>query len=229
MPEIIALLPMKAHSQRVPGKNFRSLYGRPLYRWILDTLLAVEEIRRIVINTDATELLTDPGLAHNPKIKLRERTPELRGDEISMNRIIADDIADTPASIYLMTHATNPLLKKATIVKAINEFMAKSQKGEADSLFTVTRIQNRVYSHTGKPLNHDPANLIQTQDLQPCYVENSCAYIFTPESFRRTSSRIGLSPILFEIEESEATDIDYEEDWQSAELNAFRLQQASRK
>jgi CMP-N-acetylneuraminic acid synthetase len=36
---IVALLPMKANSQRVKGKNFRMLHGKPLFRWILDSLL----------------------------------------------------------------------------------------------------------------------------------------------------------------------------------------------
>ncbi len=53
----VALLPMKAHSARVSGKNFRAFAGEPLFRWILDTLLKVEEIEKIVINTDARDIL----------------------------------------------------------------------------------------------------------------------------------------------------------------------------
>ena len=61
-PRIVALLPMKAHSARVSGKNFRDFCGKPLFRWILDTLLSVEDIDRVVINTDARELLAERGL-----------------------------------------------------------------------------------------------------------------------------------------------------------------------
>ena len=50
---IIALLPMKAHSERVSGKNFRLFRGKPLFRWMLDTLLSIDEIAQVVINTDA--------------------------------------------------------------------------------------------------------------------------------------------------------------------------------
>ena len=39
--KIVALLPMKANSERVVGKNFRDFNGKPLFRWILDTLLSV--------------------------------------------------------------------------------------------------------------------------------------------------------------------------------------------
>ena len=42
--QTVALLPMKGHSERVPGKNVRDFCGKPLFRWILDTLLSLPEI-----------------------------------------------------------------------------------------------------------------------------------------------------------------------------------------
>jgi CMP-N-acetylneuraminic acid synthetase len=44
---VVALLPLKANSERVRGKNFRDFDGKPLFRWILDTLLSVDEIDRL--------------------------------------------------------------------------------------------------------------------------------------------------------------------------------------
>ena len=58
MTRIVALLPMKANSTRVPGKNFLNFCGKPLFRWVLDSLLEVPEIDTIVINTDAKEILS---------------------------------------------------------------------------------------------------------------------------------------------------------------------------
>ena len=46
--KIVALLPMKANSERVKGKNFRNFCGKPLFRWILDALESVEEIDEVV-------------------------------------------------------------------------------------------------------------------------------------------------------------------------------------
>ena len=88
---IVALLPMKAHSSRVPGKNFRELSGKPLFRWILDTLLAVDEISKVVINTDARSILNDNGLEESDRIVIRDRKQELCGDEVSMNLVLEDD------------------------------------------------------------------------------------------------------------------------------------------
>jgi len=93
----IALLPMKAHSARVSGKNFREFAGKPLFRWILDTLLKAKEIDRIVINTDAREILAEKGLVSTDRILIRDRKPEICGDFVSMNLVIADDLENVPA------------------------------------------------------------------------------------------------------------------------------------
>jgi CMP-N-acetylneuraminic acid synthetase len=220
---IIALLPMKAHSSRVKGKNFRTLVNKPLFKWILDTLLSITEIEKVVINTDAREILAENGLVENSRIKIRNRKKELCGDEVSMNLILADDIASESADIYLMTHTTNPLLSANTIKKAINSFLMESEAGKADSLFTVNRFQTRFYRGDSSPVNHDPDNLIPTQDLEPWFEENSNLYLFTADSFRKTNARIGRSPILFESPKIESVDIDEEEDWAIAESLASAL------
>jgi CMP-N-acetylneuraminic acid synthetase len=93
---IVALLPMKANSERVKGKNFRDFCGKPLFRWILDTLLEVEEIDQVIINTDARQILADNGLTDTDRITIRDRKPEISGDMVSMNLVLADDVANVP-------------------------------------------------------------------------------------------------------------------------------------
>lgn len=216
----VALLPMKANSQRVKGKNFRSLNGKPLFRWVLDSLLAIERIDQVVINTDARHILAENGLVEGPRVVIRDRKPDLCGDAVSMNRILADDIAAVPAATYLMTHTTNPMLSRATISSALAAYRAGVAAGTADSLFTVNKIQTRFYRADGSAVNHDPANLIQTQDLEPWFEENSNLYIFSQASFAAASARIGTKPVLFVMDKSEAIDIDTPEDWALAEAVA---------
>ncbi|WP_281708905.1 acylneuraminate cytidylyltransferase family protein [Phaeobacter italicus] len=216
----IALLPMKANSQRVKGKNFRPLHGKPLFRWILDTLLSVEEIDEVVINTDARHILAENGLVETDRVRIRDRKPELCGDTVSMNLILADDIAACPAETYLMTHTTNPLLKADTIRAALDSYQNGVAKGTADSLFTVNKIQTRFYRADASPVNHDPDNLIQTQDLEPWYEENSNLFVFSAPSFAQTNARIGKKPLLHEMNKMEASDIDTPEDWDLAEALA---------
>lgn len=215
---IVALLPMKKNSERVVGKNFRAFAGKPLFGWILDTLLRVRCIDEVVINTDARERLSQHGVADTARVRIRDRRPEICGETVSMNRVLADDVQAVPADVYVMTHTTNPLLSGATIGAALERFLAAHAKGEADSLFTVNRFQTRFYRQDGSAVNHDPANLIRTQDLEPWYEENSNLYIFTRESFARTGARIGAAPIMYETPRMEAFDIDDQAGWDLAEL-----------
>jgi CMP-N-acetylneuraminic acid synthetase len=218
--QLVALLPIKAHSERVPGKNFRNFAGRPLFLWILDTLLSLDSIEQVIINTDAEELLRSNGLPADDKIIIRERPPELCGDEVSMNEIIKDDIADIASATYLMTHATNPLLKAETIQNAWSTFQKERAEG-FDSLFSANRVQTRFYSEDARPINHDPDKLVRTQELEPWYEENSNLYLFTRASFAATQARIGNKPILFPTPQMESADIDDETGWHLAEIIAL--------
>lgn len=222
---LVALLPMKANSVRVPSKNFRPLAGRPLFRWILDTLLSLPEIDLVVINTDAREILADNGLSDGEvggRVLIRDRRPEICGDLVSMNLVLADDVGAVPAEAYLMTHTTNPLLGARTIGEAVARYREALASGEADSLFSVNRVQTRFYRADGSAVNHDPDNLIRTQDLEPWFEENSNLYLFTADSFAATGARIGRRPMMFETPRLESVDIDGPEDWALAEALAAR-------
>ena len=221
---LVALLPMKANSERVPSKNFRNFAGKPLYRWILNSLLGLPEIDLVVINTDAREILAQSGLQDSERVMIRDRKPEICGDMVSMNLVLADDVDNVEANGYLMTHTTNPLLKSDTIRRAIAEFEAAERAGRADSLFAVSRHQTRFYRADATPVNHDPANLVRTQDLEPWFEENSNLYLFTKRSFRASGARIGKKPLMFEVPKGEAADIDDQNDWDIAEAIALRRQ-----
>lgn len=218
--DLVALLPMKANSERVKGKNFREFAGKPLFRWILDSLLKVEEIDCIVINTDAREILKANGLEESNRVVIRDRKPELCGDFVSMNDIIEDDVANINSDTYLMTHTTNPLLSSKTLGRSLTAYYQALKDG-FDSLFSVNRFQTRFYKQNGDPINHDPNNLLRTQDLEPWYEENSNIYIFSSASFASTRARIGPKPFLFETPPEESQDIDNKVDWTRAEILAL--------
>ena len=214
--KIVALLPMKANSERVKGKNFREFNGKPLFRWTLDTLLAIKEIDQVIINTDAREILAKNGLVETDRIVIRDRKKEICGDMVSMNLIIEDDVNNVNADIYLMTHTTNPLMTAITVGGALESFQTQKNSGDADSLFTVDKIQTRFYTEDCSAVNHDPDNLLRTQDLEPWFEENSNLYIFTKEAFDKTNARIGKNPMMYETSKFESIDIDTPDDWDFA-------------
>jgi len=209
--QIAAFVPMRHHSQRVPGKNYRLLAGKPLYQHIIETLLAVKEIGQVVVDTDSEPVLE--GLQqHFPQVTLLPRPEHLRADTIPMNDILLYDTSQVEADFYVQTHSTNPLLRPETVRRAISTFLADYPAH--DSLFSVTRLQTRLYDQHGYPINHDPDILLQTQDLPPVFEENSCLYLFTRYNLMRRRNRLGERPMLFEIDADEAWDIDEELDFQ---------------
>jgi CMP-N-acetylneuraminic acid synthetase len=212
-PRIVALVPMRHESERVPGKNYRPMAGQPLYRHIVRSLLATPEIARVVIDTDSAVIKRDAA-AEFPDVTVLDRPEDLRDGNIPMNDVLLNDIRQVDADLYLQTHSTNPLLKPLTIQRALRQFL---DQPEHDSMFSVTRIQARLWSADGKPMNHDPAVLLRTQDLAPVYLENSCLYLFTGEMLRERGTRIGANPLLFEIDRDEASDIDEEQDFRMVE------------
>lgn len=214
--KVVALLPMKANSERVKGKNFKEFCGKPLFQWVLGTLLSVDEIDKVIINTDARSILANNGLTGSDRIVIRDRVEEICGDFVSMNVVIADDVSNVEADVYLMTHTTNPLISKKTIERALKQFVDKKKLG-FDSLFTVNKIQSRFYDKDCTALNHDPNNLVRTQDLPPLFEENSNLYVFSRDSFKNTLARIGKKPSMLETPLYESTDIDTVDDWEMAE------------
>ena len=212
---VSAIVPIKEHSERVLNKNFRNFGGKPLYHHILETLEKTYAIDNIIIDTDSHVVMNEAPQLFN-KVRVVERPEELRGDFVSVNKIIAHDLTIQESNIYIQTHATNPLLKADTIAKALKDFV-ESENG-FDSLFSVNKFQSRFYLHDGSPINHNPEELLRTQDLNPVYEENSCIYIFTRESFNKKSRRIGLKPILYPIPKIESIDIDDEFTFRLAEI-----------
>ena len=212
--KLVALVPMRHHSERVPGKNYRPLAGLPLYVHILRTLRACPEIDQVVVDTDSP--IVQSGVAERfPEFTVLERPQYLRDGSIPMNEVLRHDVEQIPAKFYLQTHSTNPLMQPATVQKAIREFFA--QYPVYDSLFSVTRLQTRLWASGTEPLNHNPHELLRTQDLPPVYEENSCLYIFERESFLQSGNRLGENPLLFEMDRMEAVDIDDEFDFRVAE------------
>ncbi len=129
--------------------------------------------------------------------------------------MLLHDVTQVEADYYLQTHSTNPLLRTETITRAIERFL--DNYPAYDSLFGVTRLQTRLWDEVARPVNHNPAILLRTQDLSPIYEENSNLYIFTRDTLEERHNRIGERPLLFEIDRLEAWDIDEELDFPNAE------------
>ncbi len=215
--KVVALLPMKGNSERVPNKNMRDFGGVPLYHVIMKSLLASKYISNVVINTDSELIAKDARGSFGDRVIIIDRPEKIQGDYVSMNDIIAYDLSKLDGKHFMQTHSTNPLLKTETIDKAIEKYFDGLDK--YDSVFGVTKVQTRFYDKDAKPISHNPQELLRTQDLEPLYEENSNFYIFSKQAFVNAGNkRIGLKPQIFEVNKLEAIDIDEPEDFILAEL-----------
>lgn len=207
---------MKGHSERVPNKNLRKFNGLPLYHAIINVLLKSDYIKGIYVNTDSDDIINDIN-TNFPTVNTIKRPKKIQGDHVSMNKIIGYDLSQIRGDYFLQTHSTNPLLKSSTLDKSIEFYNDNLDK--YDSLFSVTKWQTRLYWKDGKPVNHNPKELLRTQDLTPVFEENSNFYLFTRQSFEMADNkRIGLKAAMFEVNKIESIDIDEPEDFQIAEI-----------
>ncbi len=214
IPKIKALLFMKGHSERLPRKNVKPICGRPLLQWIMEALSKSKYVEEIILNTDDEEIAAKAQDGYDVTIHWRpEYLLTITSNEAS--QILAHDLSITRGEHFLQTHSTNPLLKTETIDRAVETYFEKL--GEYDSLFSVTPLQKRFYWPDGRPINHDPDNMIKTQELPYVFEENSCIYMFSRQVFEKYERRFGEKPFLFPMDPYESVDIDEPVDFSVAE------------
>ena len=212
-PQAKALIFMKAYSERVPGKNMKKLFGKPLFHWILDSLSKSNYINEIIINTDSKEIAESATSNYDVTLHMRPKYL-LDIDSNEANQIIEYDLSKTNGEYFFQTHSTNPLLSVDTIDRAIKKYF----NNKFDSLISVTERRKFYYTTDGEPVNHNPQKLIRTQNSKSLYEENSCIYIFSRKVFEKNFSRVGNNPMLYPISSLESIDIDEPIDFEMAEF-----------
>lgn len=208
-PGITAIVPIKRHSERLPGKNWRLFAGKPLLYWVLAELHRAANVGMVVVDTDDDEIEAMVR-THSP------RTLILRdGEHVNANTIIASDLPRLEGEHFGQFHVTSPLLTAGMIDRAIELYFESLD--EHDSLFAVTRHHSWFFREDGTPLHGETRTLPRSQDLPPLFEDNSAIHLFSRASFEKTRSRIGERPQMFEIPVTEAIDINHAEDFELAE------------
>lgn len=206
--KVVALIPIKLGSKRVPGKNIKPFFdGTPLMYFIQRTCLESKLIDEVYVycSDDAVKDYVLSGVTY------LKRPAFLDADSVNANDFIREFMKTVDADIYVNAHTTSPFAK----VETIDECIAKVASGEYDSAFCAENIKTFMWSE-GKPMNFDPDHFPRTQDLPDIYGETSIAYVFTKESFLRNNRRLGVKPFIKEVGKIEAIDIDYPEDFEMA-------------
>lgn len=223
---ITAFLPCRAGSERIPRKNTRKFAGLDygLVGNKLVQLAQCDDIERIVLSTDdpvVIELALSVSDARE-KLDLDHRPSELCQSSTSTDELILYVPSVIPSGTILWTHVTSPFMNARDYSAAINEYITGIDRGIADSLMTVTRVQEFLWTRDS-PVNYDRTleKWPRTQTLEPLYAINSAAFIIDANLMSVMGDRIGESPILFELDALKGFDVDWEDQFTVAEAIAY--------
>ena len=206
----VAFIPIKLHNERFPGKNIKKFRdGTPLISFVQKTLLKCPSVDEINVYCSSDEIR--PYLLEG--VKFCKRDSKFDEDRMIVNDMHASLLDQTDADVYIVVHCTSPFIKAETIEKGI----AIIKEGKYDSIAVGKKIQEFIWKDN-EPFNFSREYIPRTQDLDPYFIETNGMYIFTKESMKKNHCRIGDHPYMLELTDEETVDIDYYEDFVTAQM-----------
>ena len=204
-------IPIKTNSERVLGKNFRTLGNRKLYEYVIENVMLANVFDDIYIDTDSEEIknyIMQKGLKY---IKREEwlSTKFANGNDLLVHHRELMPQYD----YYFQLFATAPFLSANTIKNCV-EFLNNTTV--YDSIFTAQK-KNGFYWLANHPINYQPNILPRSQDLEPIIEETTGLYGISSEALEKYRCRIGAKPYHYFVDFREAIDINVEEDFLWAE------------
>lgn len=205
--KVVALIPIKLNSQRLPQKNILPIAGRPLCWHICNSLLKAKGIDEVYVYCSDEEVkkYIPDGILY------KKREKWLDEDNVKGFDIYREFIREVDADVYILAHTTSPFIKVSSIENALEHVLS----GENDSAFSAERVQTFAW-YKNKPINYNLNDVPRTQDMEPIWVETSAFYIFKKEIFIEHNRRIGFRPYIQEVTGSESIDIDEKKDYELA-------------
>ena len=204
-------IPVKANSERVPGKNLKVLNSLKLYQHIFQHVKEAGVFDEIYVDTNSEEVAE---YAAGLDFKVIERLPDLAANTANGNDLLLYHLSLHPEyDFYFQAFATAPFLQPKTICSC---FRKLTESGSYDSCFTATE-NHGFYWLAGNPVNYRPGILPRSQDMLPVIEETTGLYGIKREALAKYHCRIGCHPYIQIVSRFEAVDINTEEDFELAE------------
>ena len=222
--KILALIPARGGSKRVPNKNVRELGGKPLIDWSIDAARGIPEITDILVSTDneAIAEVARIGGALVPWLRPAElATDTAKSIDVCLHALDWYEAERGPVDGLLLLQPTSPFRSTATIKAGISSFFSSSSL----SVVSVSPAKNHPYwCYEIKEGGLFPFGGIErassrSQDLPAAYALNGALYVISPNILRnkKTLVPVGAKPMVMESY-FESIDIDTEDDWRVAEM-----------
>ena len=216
-------LPTRKGSERVLNKNTRPFAGVEggLLHVKLKQLLEVPNIP-IVLSTNDEESIEVARKFIKDRIIIIERPEEFSLSSTKLSDFVeyVPTVVDFDHIIWV--HVTEPFIDKDCLSKAIDLYKKDVLEGEShDSLMSCSKIQTFLWDkETNDFISHDSeiTRWPRSQDIKPIYEINSAIFINSRNNYIKYKDRIGMKPLLFELNKLQSIDIDWEDDFKMAEL-----------
>lgn len=211
-------LPMRSGSERIKNKNTKKFSGHHggLASIKIKQLLNTKMVNSIYISTDDPLVESIAKQFASDKINVVRRPDELASSAASTDDLVtyAHDIM--PNGHILWTHVTSPFVNSKLYDSIIATYLQNLDS--YDSLMTVTKLQKFIWKDN-LPINYcrDREKWPRTQTLEPLWEVNSAAFIAPRNIYKLCKDRIGYSPLLYELNQNSAFDIDWPGDFKIAE------------
>lgn len=209
MKKLVAVIPVRAGSQRVKDKNFKPFAGKSLLEHKIDVIKSLP-VEDIIINTDSEKAIE---IAKREGISYHRRESYYASSECSNSEFHHYLAEVTEAENILIAQVTAPLIYKQSYLKAIETF----NNSDGDSLMSVKVLKDFIW-YKGEPLNYSRDNMPNSQDLPEYVVPTFGLVIVKRDAMLENRSYIGKKPIFYKITQEEAIDIDTELDFEFAEF-----------
>ena len=196
MNNIVAFLPMRKGSERVPNKNiktFANINGGLAFIKI-QQLLKVKAIDKIIVSTNDADVKKIASSFNSNKIVIINRSEDLSSSDTSTDDLIKYVPTIINSGVILWTHVTSPFIDNVMYDDMINSYLNNIHK--YDSLMSVTMIRKFLWSNN-KPINYDRSKekWPKTQTIKPVYEVNSGAFIASIDIYRDLNDSVILPKI----------------------------------
>lgn len=209
MKKLVAVIPVRAGSQRVKDKNIKPFAGKSLLEHKLE-LVKQLPVDDIIINTDSEEAIK---IAEKEGVSYHRREPYYASSKCSNSEFHHYLAKVTDSKDILIAQVTAPLISKESYENAIKAFY----ENDCDSLMSVKVLKEFIW-YNGKPLNYSLDNLPNSQDLPEYLVPTFGLVVVNREAMLESRSYIGKNPLFYKVSQMEAIDIDTELDFEFAEF-----------
>ena len=217
---IIAVVPCRAGSERVPNKNTRPFAGFEggLLELKLKQLAAVDELEEIIVSTNdpvVSDFAANFSAEQDQRVTVIERPDELGRSSTPMSEFIQYLGGLREQGTMLMTHVTHPLLASRSFGELISAWRSAAAAGH-DSLLTVTKLHTFLWDSSGRPFNYDDTaeKWPRSQDIDPLFEVNHAAYLIPFRRVLEVGDRVGENPYMHEMSGEAVMDIDWEDQFQ---------------